>query len=64
MPEEKRRTPALGVCYYPEHWNEARWAEDLGRMRSLGIKFVRVAEFAWSRLEPEPGKFDFAWLER
>ena len=33
-------------------------------MRSLGIKFVRVAEFAWSRFEPEPEKFIFTWLER
>ena len=64
MPEKKRSTPSLGVCYYPEHWDETRWPEDLRRMRSLGIKFVRVAEFAWSRLEPEPEKFNFTWLER
>lgn len=25
---------------------------------------VRIAEFAWSRLEPEPGRFDLDWLER
>ena len=33
-------------------------------MRSLGIKFVSVAEFAWSRFEPEPEKFNFSWIER
>ena len=33
-------------------------------MRSLGIKFVRVAEFAWSRFEPEPETFNFNWLGR
>jgi beta-galactosidase GanA len=59
MPERKRSPRSLGVCYYPEHWDESRWPEDLRRMRSLGIKFVRVAEFAWSRLESEPEKFDF-----
>ncbi|MBV9490020.1 MAG: beta-galactosidase [Verrucomicrobia bacterium] len=64
MPTEKPSSPALGVCYYPEHWNEGRWPADLQRMRSLGIKYVRVAEFAWSRFEPEPGTFDFSWLER
>jgi beta-galactosidase len=64
MPEKKLTTPSLGVCYYPEHWDETRWPEDLRRMRSVGIKFVRVAEFAWSRFEPEPEKFDFAWLVR
>ena len=59
MPEKKRSIPSLGVCYYPEHWDETHWPEDLRRMRGLGIKFVRVAEFAWSRFEPEPEKFDF-----
>ncbi|RYE66527.1 MAG: hypothetical protein EOP17_11120, partial [Rhizobiaceae bacterium] len=40
----------LGVCYYPEHWNEDRWETDARRMRELGISFVRIGEFAWSRL--------------
>jgi beta-galactosidase len=64
MSEKKHSTPSLGVCYYPEHWDETRWPEDLQRMRSLGIKFVRVGEFAWSRFEPEPERFNFTWLER
>lgn len=54
----------LGVCYYPEHWPEAVWAEDAARMRDMGISVVRVGEFAWSRLEPEPGVLAFDWLER
>ena len=54
----------LGVCYYPEHWPEAIWAEDARRMRSLGLTTVRIGEFAWSRLEPDPGRYDFAWLDR
>ncbi len=54
----------LGVCYYPEHWNEAIWAEDARRMRELGISFVRIGEFAWSRLEPTRGAYDFGWLDR
>ena len=54
----------LGVCYYPEHWPESVWAEDAARMREVGISFVRIAEFAWSRIEPEPGRFDWAWLDR
>ena len=64
MPEKKRSSPALGVCYYPEHWDESRWPEDLRRMHDLGIRFVRVGEFAWSRFEPEPASYNFAWLER
>jgi beta-galactosidase len=54
----------LGVCWYPEHWPESWWAEDAARMREVGITFVRIAEFAWSRIEPEPGRFDWAWLDR
>jgi beta-galactosidase len=54
----------LGVCYYPEHWPEKWWAQDAMRMRELGITFVRIGEFAWSRLEPQRGTFDFAWLDR
>lgn len=54
----------LGVCYYPEHWPEAIWAEDARRMADTGITFVRIGEFAWTRMEPQPGRFDWAWLDR
>jgi beta-galactosidase len=54
----------LGVCYYPEHWPEAWWEQDARRMRELGIAYVRIGEFAWSRYEPTRGKFDWAWLDR
>jgi beta-galactosidase len=54
----------LGVCYYPEHWDESRWETDARRMREMGISFVRIGEFAWSRLEPRRGEFDFSWLDR
>ena len=54
----------LGVCYYPEHWPEATWAEDAARMRATGLTWVRIGEFAWSRIEPEPGRYDWGWLDR
>jgi beta-galactosidase len=54
----------LGVCYYPEHWDEAQWAEDAARMAALGLTWVRIGEFAWSRMEPEPGRYDLDWLDR
>ncbi|WP_019997714.1 beta-galactosidase [Aureimonas ureilytica] len=55
---------ALGVCYYPEHWPEELWAEDARRMAETGISFVRIGEFAWSRLEPKRGATEFDWLAR
>ncbi len=54
----------LGVCYYPEHWPEQRWAEDVRQMAALGLSLVRIGEFAWSRFEPEPGEYDWAWFDR
>ncbi len=54
----------LGVCYYPEHWPETWWAEDARAMRRMGITHVRIGEFAWSRIEPEPGRLDWGWLDR
>ncbi|MCF1709303.1 beta-galactosidase [Tabrizicola sp. J26] len=54
----------LGVCYYPEHWPDAQWAEDAARMATLGLTWVRIGEFAWSRLEPVPGRLEFDWLDR
>ena len=54
----------LGVCYYPEHWPEATWAEDAARMKGVGLHWVRIGEFAWSLLEPDPGRFDWGWMDR
>ncbi|MEM1353118.1 MAG: beta-galactosidase, partial [Pseudomonadota bacterium] len=54
----------LGVCYYPEHWSEDVWARDAARMVETGLTWVRIGEFAWSRIEPKPGIFDFDWLDR
>ena len=54
----------LGVCYYPEHWDEALWADDARRMAETGLSRVRIGEFAWSRIEPEPGRFEWDWLDR
>jgi beta-galactosidase len=54
----------FGVDYYPEHWPEEHWPEDARLMAEAGINLARLAEFAWSFLEPSPGRFDFDWLDR
>ena len=54
----------LGAAYYPEHWPEERWAEDIRLMREAGFTVVRMGEFAWSTFEPAEGEFHFDWLER
>ena len=54
----------LGVCYYPEHWPQSQWAEDAARMVKTGLSWVRIGEFAWSKLEPTPGNYQFDWLDQ
>ncbi|MDQ2692186.1 MAG: beta-galactosidase, partial [Chloroflexota bacterium] len=54
----------IGAAFYPEHWPEEHWAEDIRLMRDAGLTVVRLAEFAWSSMEPVEGQFNFDWLER
>jgi beta-galactosidase len=53
----------FGADYYPEHWPAERWPIDARLMREAGFNVVRMAEFAWARLEPEEGTYDFDWLD-
>ncbi|GMA34801.1 hypothetical protein GCM10025876_10050 [Demequina litorisediminis] len=53
-----------GGDYNPEQWPEEVWAEDVARMREAGVTMVSLGIFAWSRLQPAEGEFDFAWLDR
>ena len=54
----------LGVCYYPEHWSEKNWEPDAKEMYQAGISIVRIAEFAWTKIEPEEGKYNWDWLDQ
>ena len=54
----------LGTCYYPEHWPEAMWKDDIRRMLDTGIEVIRIAEFAWNKTEPEEGVFTFDFFDR
>lgn len=53
-----------GADYYPEHWPEERWPVDAKLMKEAGINLIRVAEFAWAKIEPSEGVYDFAWLDK
>jgi beta-galactosidase len=33
-------------------------------MREAGVNLVTVGVFSWALLEPEPGRYDFDWLDR
>ena len=56
---------SLGVDYYPETWSEAQWEVDAAAMQAAGMSTVRVAEFAWHRLQPSASAaYNFTWLDR
>jgi beta-galactosidase len=54
----------FGGDYNPEQWPEQVWAQDADLMRRAGVNLVSVGIFAWSRLEPREGEYDFGWLDR
>ncbi|MFY1686713.1 beta-galactosidase [Plantactinospora sp. WMMB782] len=57
-----------GLCYggdyNPEQWPAEVWRTDVELMRRARVNLVTVGVFAWSRLEPQPGRYDFDWLDR
>ncbi|WP_406082318.1 beta-galactosidase [Streptomyces zaomyceticus] len=55
---------AFGGDYNPEQWPESVWQEDVRLMREAGVTMVSVGIFSWALLEPEPGRYDFDWLDR
>ena len=54
----------FGADYYPEHWPEKRWIKDAALMKGAGFNVVRLAEFAWSKMEPRRGEYRFEWLDK
>jgi len=62
-PHEPAPHLLLGVCDYPEHVPQDRWRAYARMQRELGLTFVRIAEFAWSRLEPTEGHLNWHWLD-
>ncbi|MFE6073452.1 beta-galactosidase [Paenibacillus sp. NPDC057886] len=60
----QNRPVQMGVDYYPEHWDPNLWEQDARLMAESGVRIVRVGEFAWSRMEPADGQFDWTWLDQ
>ncbi|WP_428965468.1 beta-galactosidase [Micromonospora fluostatini] len=52
-----------GGDYNPEQWPAEVWRQDVELMRRARVTLVTVGVFAWSRLEPEPGRYTLDWLD-
>ncbi|MBE7080829.1 MAG: hypothetical protein E7371_06295 [Clostridiales bacterium] len=53
----------IGAAYYPEVLrDDALIADDISKMKQLGISVVRMGEFAWSTMEEKEGKVDFSFF--
>ncbi|MBQ7337112.1 MAG: beta-galactosidase [Clostridia bacterium] len=57
---KKFQPPYYGAAYYPEAWDRSEIDADLDRLQNHGLNTVRVAEFAWSTMEPAEGKYDMS----
>lgn len=55
---------AYGGDYNPEQWSPEVWQEDARLMREAGVNLVSLGIFAWAKLEPAPGEYDFKWLDQ
>jgi beta-galactosidase len=66
QPARELRLPRMpyGGDYNPEQWPEEVWQEDMRLMQEAGVTLVSLGIFAWAKLEPRPGEYDFAWLDR
>lgn len=53
----------LGVDYYPEQWDPSIMEEDMDRIVELGANTIRIGEFAWHRMEPREGCYDFSFFD-
>lgn len=52
-----------GADYNPEQWPREVWPEDVRLMREAGVTLVSLGIFAWSRIQPAEGEFDWDWLD-
>jgi beta-galactosidase len=62
--------PGLSALWHGGDYNPDQWLdrpevidEDFRLFPLAGVNVVSIGIFAWTRLEPEDGRYDFAWLD-
>lgn len=53
-----------GGDYNPDQWDEPVIREDMRLFKLAGINLVTLPVFSWAKLEPDEGRYDFAWLDK
>ena len=53
---------AIGDDYFDGHDTRARVERHMAEAKQIGARFLRCA-FSWNGIEPEPGKYDFAFWD-
>ncbi|REJ05739.1 beta-galactosidase [Microbacterium bovistercoris] len=64
MREVRIDSLAFGGDYNPDQWSEETWLEDIRLMKEAGVTMVSLPIFSWPQIEPEPGVYDWGWLDR
>jgi len=70
-PQESPKSPVVwptiglsfGGDYNPEQWPTEVVAEDIELMKRAGVNLVTLGVFSWAKIEPQPGVFDWDWLD-
>lgn len=53
----------LGTAYYPDYRKRESRPDDFRKMKEAGIRRIRIAEFAWTLMEPQKGQYNWGWLD-
>lgn len=54
----------FGGDFNPEQWSPETLDDDITQMAQAGFTMATVGVFGWALLEPEPGRYEFEWLDR
>ena len=52
-----------GGDYSPEQWGLEDWKKDIALLKQSGGNLLSVGIFAWVRLEPAEGRYNFSWMD-
>ncbi|UQY42810.1 beta-galactosidase [Erwinia sp. PK3-005] len=55
-----------GADYNPEQWTQTPGIidDDIAMMKQAHCNVMSVGIFSWAKLEPEEGRYEFAWLDQ